>query len=132
MAACRRRGVEDGVSRARAEALKSAEQFRLGAALLRRHAVVSCGRNRNINACGLASIHAEMDALSRTPKNENFRDLHLVVVRLLRDGDTTACSKPCEACARAIARRGIRRVTYTTGDPGSPLATLHLFKARTA
>lgn len=110
------------------EALKSAEQFRLGAAVLRRRAVLATGRNRNINACGLSSIHAEMDALWRLPGN-NTKDVHLVVVRVMRDGQATGMAKPCPACQRALARVGVRKVTYTTGDHANPLATVHFASA---
>lgn len=108
--------------RARSEALKSAEQFRLGAVVLcDRGGIVAVGRNRNLNACGLFSIHAEMDAVFKA-RGRCAR--HLVVVRVLRDNVTTAMSRPCEACARALAKRGVRKVTYTTGDPHRPLATM--------
>lgn len=117
--------MDDAVSRAHREALKSAEQFRLGAALLHGRSVVASGRNRNVNSCGLHSIHAEMDAVwaYRRAATRATHKLHLVVVRVLRDGDTTACSKPCAACAKALMRQGITKVTYTTGDPSRPLAT---------
>lgn len=114
-----------GVATATAEASKSAETFRLGAVLLYKDAVVARGRNRNINARGSWSVHAEMDALRKAKPRWKAQPqhLHLVVVRLLRDGATTACSKPCAACARVLARLGIAKVTYTTGDPRAPLAT---------
>lgn len=115
--------MDGAIGRAHEEALKSVEQFRLGAALLCGRDVVAAGRNRNANSCGLASIHAEMDAMWKAPKSENFKDAHLVVVRVLGDGTTTGCSRPCDACARALARAGIRKVTYTTGDPRHPMAT---------
>ena len=117
--------MDDAVARARREALKSAEQFRLGAALLdrRRRAVIASGRNKNCNSAGLASIHAEMDAVWKCRHRSSFDSLHLVVVRVLRDGTTMACSKPCPSCAAALARLGIRKVTYSTGDPRRPLAT---------
>lgn len=105
------------------EALKSAETFRLGAVVVapgRR--IVSRGHNRNLNSCGLWSVHAEMDALW---KCRDARDVHLVVARVLRDG-STALSRPCAACARAISRRGVARVTYTTGDADAPLLTMRV------
>lgn len=108
------------IARAHQEALKSAEQFRLGAAVLSRSSVVASGRNRGHNTCGLYSIHAEMDALFKCRRR--LKGSHLVVVRVLRDG-STALSKPCEACARAIARLGVGKVTYSTGDPRQPFAT---------
>lgn len=109
------------------EALKSAETFRLGAVLMRDRHVIALGRNRNINPCGTRSIHAEMDALWRAGRHlKRAKPLHLVVVRVLRDDRTTACSKPCDVCAAALLQRGITKVTYTTGDPQRPLATILL------
>ena len=111
---------------AHAEALKSVETFRLGAVLVHRRAVVSRGHNRNINSCGLSSIHAEMDAVWKARPVHGRGPTHLVVVRVLRDGITTACSKPCPACASALARAGVSKVIYTTGDASVPLATMKL------
>ena len=122
-----RRQDAAAVGLAAQEALKSAETFRLGAALVCNRHVIALGRNRNINPCGTSSIHAEMDALWRAGRHLRRKvPLHLVVVRVLRDGRTTACSKPCDVCAAALVRRGIAKVTYTTGDPASPLATVLL------
>jgi tRNA(Arg) A34 adenosine deaminase TadA len=114
----------DVVGLAAQEALKSAETFRLGAVLMCDRHVVALGRNRNINPCGTSSIHAEMDALWKAGRHLKRAKLHLVVVRVLRDDRTTACSKPCGVCTAALARRGIGKVTYTTGDPERPLATV--------
>lgn len=113
------------VALATSEATKSAETFRLGAVLLYKNKVVAHGRNRNINSRGSWSVHAEMDVVRKAPARwkARARQLHLVVVRVQRDG-TTGCSKPCTACARLLSRLGISRVTYTTGDPDNPLATL--------
>lgn len=109
------------------EALKSTEAFRLGAVVLRKGSVVGRGRNRNVNPCGLPSIHAEMNAVWTVPtKNLPKKHLHLVVVRVLKDCATMACSKPCEACSRALIKRGFSTVTYTTGDPHRPVACLNL------
>ncbi len=115
--------MDQAIERARVEALKSAEQFRLGAVLLRRKAVVASGRNRNMNACGLQSIHAEMDALFKC-RHHHAKHLHLVVVRVLRDGRTLGMSKPCDACSRALVRMGVRKVTYSAGPEHIVTATL--------
>jgi tRNA(Arg) A34 adenosine deaminase TadA len=119
--------MEEALTVARREALKSVEVFRLGAALVRRRSVIASGRNRNLNSCGLSSIHAEMDAawkIDRRPAK--FQQLHLVVVRVTRDHDKPGCSKPCAACMRALQRIGIRKITYTTGDSANPLHTIAL------
>ena len=102
------------------QATLSVETFKLGAALCIGRRVVAVGRNRNANACGLASVHAEMDALWKVcavPKNAR-----LVVVRLRRDQDF-GCSRPCQACMAALRRRGVRHVTYSTDDPARPFVT---------
>jgi deoxycytidylate deaminase len=109
------------LERAEEEALKSTQSYRLGAAIFRGRVIVSSGRNRTDYSCGLWSIHAEMDALWKT-RPEDRAGAHLVVVRVLRNG-SYACSKPCPACARAISRAGICKVTYTTGDSRFPLRT---------
>jgi tRNA(Arg) A34 adenosine deaminase TadA len=118
--------VDEAISVAYHEALKSVETFKLGAAVIRRKSVLALGRNKNVNSHGLPSIHAEMDACWKLDKNERFRDLHLVVVRATKTG--IACSKPCPACLRSMKRFGIRKITYTTGDPDVPLDTLMLKK----
>lgn len=113
------------------EALKSAELFRLGAVLVcDRDVVVARGHNRNINRHGADSVHAEMDALWRAADRHlrRAKHLHLVVVRLLRDDRTMACSRPCASCAAALRQRGVAKVTYTTGDPDRPLTTVHVWR----
>ena len=102
------------VRMAEEQARKSAETFRLGAVLLRGRKVVACGRNRNDNACGLDSIHAEMDAVFRAGAFRRGSGGHLVVVRILRNGEI-ACSRPCAACLSALAKRGVAKVTYADG-----------------
>ena len=106
------------------QATKSVEQFKLGAALMDGARVIAQGHNRNRNACGLHSIHAEMDALWKISKVQPIKNLHMVVVRLTGKGGNLACSKPCEACSKTLRRRGVRRVVYSTGDPHAPFAVV--------
>ena len=103
------------------QALKGVETFRHGAVLLQGSRVLAAGYNRNQNACGLTSIHAEMDAAWKV-KRWAAAPSHVVVVRLLRDHGY-GYSRPCRACREALRRKGVRRMTYTTGNPQSPLAT---------
>ena len=105
------------------EALKSVEVFRLGAALVKRKSVIARGRNKNMNSYGLSSIHAEMDALWKIDRTKE-KNLHLFVVRVMKNGQNIGCSKPCAACMRALERVGIRKITYTTGLIDKPLETL--------
>lgn len=109
---------------AEAEARKSDETFRLGAAVLRGRRVVAAGRNKNVNACGLWSVHAEISATWQV-RPDLRRGCHVVVVRVLRDGGYGR-ARPCGACRRALAKYGVARVTYTTGDDSLPLETLTL------
>lgn len=117
--------MNEAFQKAREEALKSVETFRLGAAVVHRKNVVATGRNRNANSCGLNSIHAEMDALFKC-RGVKKGVAHLVIVRVMRDGESTGLSKPCDACSRALARMGVRRVTYTTGNPDKPLESFNV------
>lgn len=104
-----------------AQARKCTETYRLGAVVMHGSSIVACGRNRNMNACGLSSIHAEMDAVWRV-KGRAMKNCHVLVVRLRQDIEF-GLSRPCAACARKLLRLGIWRVTYSTGDPGQPLVT---------
>ena len=56
-----------------------------------------------------ASEHAEMAALRQI---EDARGCVLYVARTLKNGEP-AMSKPCQECAKEIARRGIKRVVYS-------------------
>lgn len=115
--------MDVAVERAVAEARKSAETFRHGAVLFDGRTVLAVGRNRNLNAFGLSSIHAEMDAIWKVSKSRpSKKQHHIVVVRLRRDQEY-GCSRPCAACARALTRWGISTVTYSTDDPLQPFVT---------
>lgn len=115
------RGMDRAIDLATQEATRSVETFRLGAALLVGGKVVAAGRNRNANSAGLRSVHAEASAVWRAGKAGRARAdrAHVVVVRIGAAG--FACARPCAACMRALARWGVRGVTYTTGDPDRPL-----------
>lgn len=114
-------GMDDALACAVQQALKSPETFRHGAVLLRGSRVLAAGRNRNLNSCGLSSIHAEMDAAWKV-RGSRKTPTHCLVVRLRRD-QQFAYSRPCGACRRALLHMGVRRMTYTTGDPAAPLVT---------
>ena len=112
--------MNDALLLAIRQAQRSAETFRHGAVLLEGRSVVATGYNRNINACGLNSIHAEMDALWKVRHRSN--NFHIVVVRLRRDQEF-GYSRPCRQCARVLLKLGVKRMTYTTGDPARPVVT---------
>lgn len=109
------------------EASRSLETFRHGAVVLCGNRIIATGRNKNVNPCGLSSIHAEMNALWKV---RDATDVHVVVVRLRRvkgrpGVESLACSKPCKACQNLMRRRGVGRVTFSTGDSDQPFQTLH-------
>lgn len=114
--------MEAALACAADQASRSAETFRVGAVLLAGRAIVAAGANRGDNACGLPSVHAEMAAAWKL-RARSPRPSHVVVVRLRRDRATFGCARPCDACRRALARLGVRRMTYTTGDPAAPVVT---------
>lgn len=116
--------MDAALAEAVGQASKCVETFRHGAVLLEGSRIVAAGRNRNQNACGLMSIHAEMDAAWKV-KPWSASPSHVVVVRLRRDHGF-GYSRPCHACREALRRKGVQRMTYTTGDPLCPLATEHL------
>lgn len=118
--------MNEALAVATGEALKSTETFRLGAVLMEGGKVVASGRNRNLNPCGLPSIHAEMDAAWRVSRGRS--PSRVVVVRLQRNGEL-GLSRPCRSCQRALHRLGVTRMTYSTGDPRAPLATEPLARA---
>lgn len=119
--------MDDALACAVQQALKCPETFRHGAVLLRGSRVLASGRNRNLNSCGLSSIHAEMAAAWKVRGSSKVckSPTHCVVVRLRRD-QQFAYSRPCGACRRALLHLGVTRMTYTTGDAAAPLVTEHL------
>lgn len=71
---------------------------------------------------GKAFIHAEMLAIKRAIVHLKKTDLSactLIVVRSKYNTDkedVLGMSKPCEACAAAIKKYGIKKVIYSTDD----------------
>lgn len=95
---------------------------RHGAVIVRGNSVISMGVNtwRNdpsvvesdmIEGRGtIFSTHAEVAAIKRA--GDRARGATLYVARLLACG-THGNSRPCQNCARAITRAGIKKVVYT-------------------
>ena len=60
------------------------------------------------------SIHAEAAAI-RTAVRKGI-DLRGATIVVVRTGNTSQMSKPCEACQALIEKYGIRKVRYTDED----------------
>lgn len=65
------------------------------------------------------TVHAEIDALVRLPKNKKIMsECELYVVRIGTDGmgNPLKYSRPCPDCTRAILKSGIKKVYFSTDD----------------
>lgn len=63
-----------------------------------------------INAPDYFTVHAEADAISHYPNS--LKGATLYVARINKNGEERY-SRPCENCAKLIAKHGIRTVIYT-------------------
>jgi len=60
--------------------------------------------------------HAELCALSKVKDLDiDFSSVHIFVYREFKDG-RKAMARPCPACMRALAEKGIKKIHYTTTD----------------
>lgn len=93
---------------------------RHGAVITRGGSVLAVGVNKSRNFDipptveynKFLSIHAEMDALSRTP---NPRGAVIYIARVNVNGQPMY-SRPCKSCAEALDAAGVKRVIYTVPD----------------
>jgi deoxycytidylate deaminase len=107
-----------GLEIAREMSKKSTEPFLLGSCFTNSGKILSRGYNRyrGTNALvnkyfGFHTIHAEMDAIFRAPR-ALWRGGIIYVYRTRRDG-TSAISKPCIRCQRALKDLGIKKAVYS-------------------
>ena len=64
------------------------------------------------------TMHAEVDALRKIKKNKKISECELYVVRIGTDlmGQPLKYSRPCQHCARAIEKSGLKKVYFSTND----------------
>jgi len=106
------------VRRAAANALKSPlKQHRHGCVIVKDDEIISEGYNHNfVHLYHKHSIHAEVDALSKTKHNRKFLsqcDMYVVRIGTASMGYPLKLSKPCCDCTKAIQKSGLRRVFYS-------------------
>ena len=102
------------------------ERVRIGAVIVDKNYVVSEGANLSTSHplqyhynCKVGRVapkhclHAEMHALVKAKDYGSLANCEIFIARLDRRGRMAMC-KPCASCLRALAERGIKRITYTT------------------
>ena len=108
--------------RARAEAIKSNCNYRLGAVIVNRK-IRSRGRNRLKThpimhkfhqPNRMLGIHAEIDACLKLPQ-EQLIGADLYVCRILNNR-RFSLAKPCSVCLEIMRRFNLRKVYYTISD----------------
>lgn len=100
-------------------AASSDQKFRHGAVLVRNGNVLAVGVNKRRNSpesledkdtiMRHASVCAERDALRRV---SDAQGATIYVARVGRNGKP-AWSRPCERCAKALSRAGVKTVIFT-------------------
>ena len=90
-----------------------------GAVVIYRGKIIGRGYNKdsieNINRVNKWTIHAEVDAIKNALRNiskENLKQSILVVVRVMKDGETSM-SAPCKCCKSFIEKCGIKTTYYS-------------------
>lgn len=116
-------------SKALSVATASAEKNQHGALILARKGPVGAGINVSLPhpPKGVWSIHAEVAAIAAAQRlyGDSLRGLTLVSARVGSHGQAK-CSKPCDACMKAIRDAGISRIVYHDGE------TMRVEKVRNA
>ena len=116
------------VQQAIEQAWKSTMLCKHGAVIIKNNKIISRGYNRHLyyygghpqgpqghrssftrGRCVTNSIHAEVDALRKCYPKSNLNGAVLYVVRVRYDG-STAISKPCKGCSRAISKSNLSGV----------------------
>jgi len=126
--------METGFRLARsASKLSTHDQFKVGAAIMKKRRPVSVGANlvktHPVFADGdrWYTIHAEMKALLAAEMPIAWCD---IFVYRATARDELAMARPCDECLKVLAEAGIRRVYYTTED-GYDMETLEDGKTET-
>jgi deoxycytidylate deaminase len=107
----------------------SFERARVGAVLVRGGRILESACNSIRGASKIQkripeSLHAEQAVIIRmlnTNRQHLIAGATIYVTRINNHGKTSL-AKPCETCAQILRDLGIKRVYYTTGNPGEPVA----------
>jgi tRNA(Arg) A34 adenosine deaminase TadA len=104
-------------------ALKSDVGNKHSAAVISGNMVVSLGYNKHAKLSHVSTIHAEMDALYKIPKqfkkSTRLLDVFIIRVKVVKDACNGPAffvlknSKPCRHCLMNLAHKGIRRAFYS-------------------
>lgn len=86
------------------------KNFYLGCIAVRADGAVVRSRNSASTRHKAPSAHAEARALRKTDWGSS-----IWVARVLKDGKTWACARPCATCRTLILNKGIKKVYYTIG-----------------
>lgn len=92
--------------------------YRVGAVLFNRNGIISARHNSRKTHPKLAKftefpfLHAESSCILHAGL-DNCSDSTLLVVRVLKDGRTLSCAKPCDTCMKMIDLAGISKVYYS-------------------
>lgn len=99
-------------------AMKSTVAQKHSAAVVRGNTVLALGFNKHANLTQTATIHAEMNALYRVPKQLRRRmdtyDVFIIRVKQVNSNCfVLKNSKPCMHCLQSLLDRRIRRIFYS-------------------
>lgn len=115
------RSAEPYMRLAKKMAIQSEEQFKLGACLVKSGKVLGLGKNFVNHTNWIVkehfaypTVHAEIHCLVRLDEDD-IRGSVIYVWRQKRTGEA-GMAKPCERCARVLAKFGVKRVIYTTDN----------------
>ena len=118
----------------------SDHRYKIGAAVVDKHRIISTGVNSNTKCSAhqarldtdmygglhFGKVHAETDALIPLIKNKvDLTDATIFVYREHKD-KSTALARPCERCMKLIKSCGIKTIYYTTED-GIAIEKLNYF-----
>jgi len=108
----------------------SYKRIKIGAIIVLKKQIISIGVNsykthplqryynkyRDIPSDSNHTLHAEVEAISRIPKDIDLKDAALYVYREHPLTHQLANSRPCPSCMALIKSKGVRKLYYTTED----------------
>ena len=106
------------------EAVKSPMSYRHGAVLVSKNKILGSGFNNFSHSVGNVNfqipgrkkpcVHAEVSALKGI-RHDQIRGSTIFVIRINREHDLKM-SYPCKRCVSMLRRKGVRKVTFSTGS----------------